>query len=306
MRLRELVIATRRSPLAQWQANHVRELLQRMGHSVRLLSVVTTGDVVLDRPLNKIGGKGLFLKEIQQALESGVADLAVHSLKDVPMDMPEGHALAAVLEREDPRDCLVARDGMRLRDLPAGARLGTSSLRRARMCLQAHPELHVDFIRGNVEGRLAKLDRGDFDGILLAVAGLRRLGMDQRITELISPELILPAAGQGAIGVEILAKRQDLAVLLDSVNHQPTALCVAAEREVGRLMGASCAEPFAAYAVLDRGSMHLSAKWGREAAEAALFSACATGEVNSLAQATQLGSRVGEILQRSTARSAES
>lgn len=282
----ELVIATRRSPLALWQAKHVQDLLRQRGIPSRLLLVTTTGDRILDQALDKVGGKGLFLKEIELALVERRADLAVHSLKDVPMRMAAPFALAAVLAREDPRDALVARGGVRLKDLPAGATVGTSSQRRSMMIGALRPDLQVQFIRGNVEGRLAKLEQGGFDAIVLALAGLRRLSMEERATEVFATSEMLPAVGQGAIGVEILSGRADLQPLLQPLDHQPTRLCVTAERSVGFAMGASCSEAFAAHAHLADGSMDLRASWG---GPDGAVSTRVTGAVATAADAHRLG-----------------
>lgn len=254
-----LVIATRGSPLALWQAHEIQRALAAMGHEARLHRVTTTGDRVLDRPLQKVGGKGLFLKEIEQALIAGEADLAVHSLKDMPMELPAGLAIAAVLRRGDARDALVAHGGGGLSAVPAGARIGTSSLRRAMMIRRLRPDLQIAFLRGNVEGRLAKLDRGEFAGIVLASAGLQRLGLEHRITEVFEPHQMLPAPGQGAIAVETRADRSDLQKVLAALNDDATTLCVTAERTVGLCMDAGCSQPFAAYATLSDGIMRLEA-----------------------------------------------
>lgn len=300
MRHRELVIATRRSPLALWQANHVKGLLEARGHTIRLLAVTTTGDRVIDRPLAKVGGKGLFLKEIENALQRGEADLAVHSLKDVPMEMPAGYALSVVLEREDPRDGLVSRMGLSIHDLPANSRIGTSSLRRAMMIRRMRRDLDIQFIRGNVDGRLAKLDRGEFDAIVLAVAGMRRLGLEHRLTQIFTPNEMLPAVGQGAIGIETLAGRDDVAKALAPLADLSTELCVTAERAVGRLMHASCSQPFAAHAHLRAGLLDLHASWGTDSLDIEV-SAHASGPVDSIASASELGAVVASQLKSKAA-----
>jgi hydroxymethylbilane synthase len=218
--LSKLVIATRESRLALWQAEHVKALLEQRGHQVSLLGMTTTGDQILDRSLSKVGGKGLFVKELEVALEEGHADLAVHSLKDVPMDLPEGFALACVMEREDPRDAFVSNRYATLADLPQGAVVGTSSLRRIVLLRSLRPDLKIEPLRGNLDTRLRKLDDGNYDGIVLAAAGLKRLGLGQRIRHIFEPEQMLPAAGQGALGIEVRASRADLLEILSPLAHQ--------------------------------------------------------------------------------------
>jgi hydroxymethylbilane synthase len=243
------VIATRESRLALWQAEHVRDLLQRrFGRRVDLLGMTTKGDQILDRALSKVGGKGLFVKELEVALEEGRADLAVHSLKDVPMELPEGFVLAAVMEREDPRDAFVSPRFASLADLPQGAVVGTSSLRRLVQLRARRPDLRIEPLRGNLDTRLRKLDEGLYDAIVLAAAGLKRLGLAERIREHIAAEDMLPAAGQGALGLEIRQAHPDLGQALLSLAHQPTWLATAAERAVSRAMGGSCSMPLAAFA----------------------------------------------------------
>ncbi len=243
-----IVIATRESRLALWQAEHVKALLQARGHSVELLGMTTKGDQILDRALSKVGGKGLFVKELEVALEEGHADLAVHSLKDVPMELPTGFVLAAVLEREDPRDALVSNQHASLADLPQGAIVGTSSLRRMVQLRARRPDLRIEALRGNLDTRLRKLDEGQYDAIVLAAAGLKRLGLGARIRELIATEDMLPAAGQGALGLEIRQDHTELAPALQSLAHEPTWLATLAERAVSRAMGGSCSMPLAAFA----------------------------------------------------------
>lgn len=243
------VIATRESRLALWQAEHVRDLLQsRFQRSVTLLGMTTRGDQILDRTLSKVGGKGLFVKELEVALEEGRADLAVHSLKDVPMELPDIFALACVLEREDPRDAFVSNDVACLADLPAGAVVGTSSLRRLAQLRDLRPDLKIEPLRGNLDTRLRKLDEGEYAAIILAAAGLKRLGLGHRIRQLIEPEVMLPAAGQGALGLEIRRDHPDLGPALASLAHPPTWLATLAERAVSRALGGSCSMPLAAYA----------------------------------------------------------
>ena len=260
---RVLTIATRESRLAMWQAEHVRDLLAaRFGIEVKLLGMTTRGDQILDRSLSKVGGKGLFVKELETALEDGAADLAVHSLKDVPMDLPPGFALAAVLEREDPRDALVSPRYASLAELPQGACVGTSSLRRVAQLAAQRPDLRIEPLRGNLDTRLRKLDEGQYDAIVLAAAGLVRLGLAERIRTRFDAAQMLPAAGQGALGIEVraddVALREALATLID----RPTWLAVHAERAVSRGLGGSCSMPLAAHATWRGDTLHLAAALG--------------------------------------------
>ena len=232
-----IVIATRESRLAMWQAEHVQALLQARGHAVTLLGMTTQGDQILDRSLSKVGGKGLFVKELELALEEGRADIAVHSLKDVPMDLPEGFDLACVMEREDPRDAWVSSQYATLADLPHGAVVGTSSLRRTVLLRALRPDLKIEPLRGNLDTRLRKLDEGQYAGIVLAAAGLKRLNLSQRIRHIFDETDMLPAAGQGALGIEIRADRQDLRDALAPFLDESTWLRVSAERAVSRAMG---------------------------------------------------------------------
>jgi len=257
------IIATRESRLALWQAEHVRDLLHtRFGHQVELLGMTTRGDQILDRALSKVGGKGLFVKELETALEEGRAHLAVHSLKDVPMDLPPGFALAAVLEREDPRDAFVSNHHADLAALPPGACVGTSSLRRVVQLLAERPDLRIEPLRGNLDTRLRKLDEGQYDAIVLAAAGLKRLGLAARIRAVFDVRRMIPAAGQGALGIEVredaTALRQTLAQLVDT----PTWLAAHAERAVSRSLGGSCSMPLAAHAVWDGPVLRLEAALG--------------------------------------------
>ena len=258
-----LIIATRESRLALWQAEHVRDLLQaRFGLTVRLLGMTTRGDQILDRTLSKVGGKGLFVKELETALEQGHAHLAVHSLKDVPMDLPAGFELAAVLEREDPRDAFVSNRFASLDELPHGARVGTSSLRRVVQLGALRPDLSVEPLRGNLDTRLRKLDEGHCDAIVLAAAGLKRLGLGARIRSVFDPAQMLPCAGQGALGLEVRADATDLLERLARLTHRPTMLAVQAERAVSRALGGSCSMPLAAHAVWSSGQLRLHAVLG--------------------------------------------
>ena len=247
-----LRIATRRSALALWQAEHVAARLRAVhpGLQVELLPMVTQGDRILDRTLAQVGGKGLFIKELEVALQEGRADLAVHSMKDMPADLPPGLCLAAALERADPRDAFVSNHHARWQDLPRGARLGTASLRRQCQVRALRPDLDVQPLRGNVNTRLAKLDAGEFDGILLACAGLDRLGFQARITEAISPEVLVPAVGQGIIGIECREDdtftRQAVAVMDDAL----AALCLATERAFSAGLAGSCQSPVAGHATV--------------------------------------------------------
>jgi hydroxymethylbilane synthase len=257
-----ITIATRESRLALWQAHHVKQLLEAHGHQVSLLGMTTMGDQILDQPLSKVGGKGLFIKELEVALADGSAHIAVHSLKDVPMDLPQGFALACILEREDPRDAWVSPHFDNLDSLPQGAVVGTSSLRRTVLLHAMRPDLKIEPLRGNLDTRLRKLDEGHYAGIVLATAGLKRLGLAERIRHSFDSDRMLPAAGQGAIGIEICDDRPDLAALLAPLNDLPTAIRVYAERGVSRTMGGSCSMPLAAHATLNQGVLSISAAWG--------------------------------------------
>lgn len=249
---RRLVIATRESRLALWQAHHVQDRLRALYPecSVELLGMTTTGDQILDRSLSEIGGKGLFTKELEVALADGRADLAVHSLKDVPMELPDGFELAAVMQREDPRDAFVSNLYASIEALPQGARVGTSSLRRAAQLSEWRADLNILPLRGNLDTRLGKLDRGDYDAIVLAAAGLKRLGLASRIRELLAPTASLPAPGQGALGIEVRTERADVKAWLAPLVDRQTWVEVTAERAVSRALGGSCRIPLAAYAVV--------------------------------------------------------
>ena len=296
-----LTIATRESRLALWQAQHVQQLLTAHGHCVDLLGMTTRGDQILDRTLSKVGGKGLFVKELETALAEGRAQLAVHSLKDVPMELPEGFALACVMAREDPRDAWVSPQCASLADLPAGAVVGTSSLRRTVLLRHKLSELkrddvRIEPLRGNLDTRLRKLDEGQYAGIVLAAAGLKRLGLGQRIRHTFSTDEMLPAAGQGALGIEIRADRADVAEALAPLADQASWLAVAAERAVSRAMGGSCSMPLAAHATLLGGRLHLRGAWGDPEGVPQLVRAEAEGPVATLADAEALGQRVAEAL----------
>lgn len=252
-------IATRESRLAMWQAEHVAAELCRHHPdlTVELVPMTTKGDQILDTTLAKIGGKGLFIKELETAMLEHRADIAVHSMKDVPAEMPEGFGIVAVLEREDPRDALVSADYMRIEDIPAGSVVGTSSLRRQAQLQHARPDLEVEPVRGNVETRLRKLDHGHFSAILLAAAGLKRLGLAERIAGLLPYEVSLPAVGQGAVGIEALSGNADVAALVAALEHADTRRCVDAERAFAGGLGASCESPVAGFAVIEGDELYL-------------------------------------------------
>lgn len=291
--MNDTVIATRESRLALWQAEHVRDLLQsRFGHSVRLLGMTTRGDQILDRALSKVGGKGLFVKELETALEDGRAHLAVHSLKDVPMELPPGFVLAAVLEREDPRDAWVSAAHASPADLPEGAVVGTSSLRRAVQLLAMRPDLRIEPLRGNLDTRLRKLDQGGYDGIVLAAAGLVRLGLSSRIRMRFDAGSMVPAAGQGALGIEVREDATALRETLAQLVHAPTLLAVEAEREVSRGLGGSCSLPLAAHARWDGGQLHLQALLGDgQDMTRPLLQVSLSGDVADVAGARAFGAR---------------
>ncbi len=258
------VIATRESPLAMWQALHIQDRLRKHypQAQVDILGMTTRGDQILDRTLSKVGGKGLFVKELETAMMAKEAHLAVHSLKDVPMELPEGFVLAAVSEREDPRDAFVSPKYASLEEMPAGAKVGTASLRRELMLRSRFPHLVIESIRGNVGTRLSKLDAGQYDALVMAGAGLKRLGLSERIRCLLDPAVSLPAPGQGALGIEV---RADDAVTLEAIeflNDPVTRACTMAERAVSRALGGSCQVPLAAYAVVENGEMWLRAHVG--------------------------------------------
>jgi len=262
MSTRTYRIATRRSQLALWQAEHVAARMEAAGARVELLPMVTQGDRILDVPLAKIGGKGLFVKELEAAMLEGRADLAVHSIKDVPMELPPGLSITAILTREDPRDAFVSNSAGTLAALPQGARVGTSSLRRQCQLKALRPDLQLLDLRGNVNTRLARLDAGDYDAIILAAAGLRRLEMSARIAEAIGPGTLLPAVGQGAIGIEARDDDEELRDILAGLHHADTASCVLAERALNRALQGGCQVPIAAHAVLDGDTLQLRALVG--------------------------------------------
>jgi hydroxymethylbilane synthase len=254
-----LIIASRESALAMWQAHHIQSRLQTLYPQldVQILGMTTTGDQILNSPLAKIGGKGLFVKELEQALEEGRADIAVHSMKDVPMTLPPGFMLAATGEREDPRDAFVSNQYSNLESLPEGSVVGTSSLRRECQLRARFPHLKIEPLRGNVQTRLRKLDEGQFAAIILAAAGLKRLELGHRITALIEPEQSLPAVGQGALGIECREGRDDLVQLLAPLHHGESAACVAAERAMSRALQGSCQVPLGGFAQIENGELRL-------------------------------------------------
>ena len=295
--LRHFTIATRESRLALWQAEHVKALLIQQGHAVTLLGMTTKGDQILDRSLSKVGGKGLFVKELETALEEGRADLAVHSLKDVPMELPPGFVLACVMEREDPRDAWVSSRYAKVKDLPQGAVVGTSSLRRVALLRAMRPDLKIEPLRGNLDTRLKKLDEGQYDGIVLAAAGLKRLGLEARIRQVFDPSEMLPAAGQGALGIEIPQDRDDVAQALAHLIHLPTYLAVSAERAVSRVMGGSCSMPLAAHAVFESDALYLRAAWGDPEGASSVVRVEGRSPVHTLQEAVALGEKVAKQLQ---------
>jgi hydroxymethylbilane synthase len=306
-----ITIATRESRLAVWQAEHVKAKLEQLGHTVALLGMTTLGDQILDRSLSKVGGKGLFVKELETALDNGSADIAVHSLKDVPMDLPDGFALACVMEREDPRDAFVSNNYTNLAALPLGATVGTSSLRRVVLLKALRPDVTIVPLRGNLDTRLRKLDEGQFDAIILAAAGLKRLGLAQRIRAVFEPTDMLPAAGQGALGIEIKSNRSDLVAALAPLAHQPTWMAVSAERAVSRAMGGSCSMPLAAHAVWEGSQLRLNAAWGEPENDAnrektlpinSLVVADLAQTVSDLDAASSMGEQVAAKLLASGAR----
>ena len=256
----KLVIASRESALAMWQALHIQARLQALypNCDVQILGMTTTGDQILDSPLSLIGGKGLFVKELEVALENGSADLAVHSMKDVPMNLPPGFILVATAEREDARDAFVSNNFDSLESLPHGSIVGTSSLRRQSQIQARFPHLKIESLRGNVQTRLRKLDEGQYAAIILAAAGLIRLGLGDRIRAFISPTDSIPAVGQGALGIEIRADRTDLIEVLAPLNHIDTQLCVEAERGFSRALAGSCTVPLGAYALRDGDNINMT------------------------------------------------
>ena len=254
-----IIIASRESRLALWQAEHVRARLSALypACTVDILGMTTTGDQILDRPLAQIGGKGLFIKELEVAMQEGRAHLAVHSMKDVPMVMPDGFVLAAISARENPCDAFISNTYSGLDELPPGAVVGTSSLRREAVLRARYPQLVIKALRGNLDTRLKKLDAGEYDAIILAAAGLIRLGLKDRIKAMLTPEQSLPAPGQGALGIEVLAGDATMAAVVAPLNDAMTAHCVKAERALSRALGGSCQVPLGGYAGIDNGQLWL-------------------------------------------------
>ena len=257
--LAKIIIASRESRLAMWQAVHVQGRLAALNpdSQVDILGMTTRGDQILDRPLAKIGGKGLFIKELEVAMQEGRAHLAVHSMKDVPMVMPDGFVLAAISARENPCDAFISNTYSGLDELPPGAVVGTSSLRREAVLRARYPQLVIKALRGNLDTRLKKLDAGEYDAIILAAAGLIRLGLKDRIKAMLTPEQSLPAPGQGALGIEVLAGDATMAAVVAPLNDAMTAHCVKAERALSRALGGSCQVPLGGYAVIDNGQLWL-------------------------------------------------
>ena len=282
-------IATRKSPLALWQAHFVQSRLQQLYPQLRveLLPMSTKGDKILDSPLAKVGGKGLFVKELEQAILAGDADIAVHSMKDVPVEFPDGLGLSIICERDDPRDAFVSSRFSSMAELPVGSRVGTSSLRRQCQLRASRPDLQILDLRGNVNSRLAKLDGGEYDAILLAAAGLKRLGLQARITTLLPPEQSLPANGQGAVGIECRLDDDELLTLLAPLEHLPTRQRVLAERAMNRALQGGCQVPIGAYAELEGDQLWLRGLVGSPDGRQILHAECrgAASEPEALGQA---------------------
>ncbi len=289
-----LRIATRKSPLALWQAEHIKTRLNQHHPEleIQLVTFTTQGDKILDTPLAKVGGKGLFVKELEMAMLEGRADIAVHSMKDVPMEFPDGLTLPVICEREDPRDALVSNRFDSLDALPAGGRVGTSSLRRQCQLRRRYPHLDIVDLRGNVNTRLAKLDAGDYDAIMLATAGLVRLGMEDRITRSIAPEDSLPAAGQGAIGIECRADDAATRALIEPLRHRATSIQVTAERAMNRHLQGGCQVPIGCYAVSEGDQLWVRGLVGSPDGASMLFDEVRGDEVN----AEQLGVALADKL----------
>ena len=292
--IKTLKIATRQSPLALWQAEHIRERLETLhaGLKVELVTFVTQGDKILDTPLAKIGGKGLFVKELEAALLDGRADLAVHSMKDVPMQLPEGLELAVICEREDPFDAFVSNQYAHFDDLPQGAKLGTSSLRRKSQILKQRPDLDVVDLRGNVGTRLSKLDAGQYDAIILASAGLKRLNLHDRIRHTLTAEVSLPAVGQGALGLECRSQDQQVLDLIMPLMHQDSNACVRAERAFNAYLEGGCQVPIAGFATLENDQLQLEGRVGSVDGQV-LLQALVSGHPND---AEQLGVELAKKL----------
>ncbi|WPO67142.1 hydroxymethylbilane synthase [Acinetobacter haemolyticus] len=292
--MKTLKIATRQSPLALWQAEHIRSRLNTLypDLTVELVKFVTQGDKILDTPLAKIGGKGLFVKELEAALLDGRADLAVHSMKDVPMHLPDGLTLAVICEREDPLDAFVSNQYARFEDLPQGAKVGTSSLRRKCQILQQRPDLEIVDLRGNVGTRLSKLDDGLYDAIILASAGLKRLGLADRIRHCLAPVLSLPAVGQGALGLECRADDEKLLALIQPLQHEETSICVRAERALNAYLEGGCQVPIAGYATIVNHQLQIEGRVGSVDGKTLLKKQL----IGSTDQAEQLGEQLAQDL----------
>ena len=259
--MEKLRIATRQSALALWQANHIKSLLETEHAELQceIVGMTTLGDRNKSSPLSQMGGKGVFVKELETALLDRSVDIAVHSMKDVPVNLPEGFRIAAILDREDVRDAFVSNNYKCLSDVPKGGVIGTSSLRRESQIRNQFAGLNVRPLRGNIQTRLRKLDEGQFDGIILAAAGLERLGLRERIIQYLSVDISIPSVGQGALGIECLDTRQDIIDLLRGLDHEPTRICVEGERSVSRLLGGSCTSPLGAYARISDNQLEMSA-----------------------------------------------
>lgn len=294
MTISKLRIATRKSALAMWQAEHIKARLEALHPEleVELLGMSTKGDIILDVPLAKVGGKGLFVKELEAAMLENRADIAVHSMKDVPMEFPEGLGLAVISEREDPTDAFVSNQYQNLDELPIGAVVGTSSLRRRCQISETRPDLKIEWLRGNVNTRLAKLDNGEYDAIILASSGLKRLGFNDRIKSTIPDTVSLPAAGQGALGIECRLADQDVIDLLKPLIHTPTQVCVTAERAMNRRLEGGCQVPIGGYATLEGDQLYVRGLVGEPDGSRII-----RDEVRGTAdQAEQLGIQLAEAL----------
>lgn len=294
MTISKLRIATRKSALAMWQAEHVKARLEALhpGLEVELLGMSTKGDIILDVPLAKVGGKGLFVKELEAAMLENRADIAVHSMKDVPMEFPEGLGLAVISEREDPTDAFVSNNYANIDDLPQGSVVGTSSLRRRCQISELRPDLKIEWLRGNVNTRLAKLDNGEYDAIILASSGLKRLGFHDRIKNTIADTVSLPAAGQGALGIECRLADKEVIELLKPLIHQPTQICVTAERAMNRRLEGGCQVPIGGYATLEGDQLYVRGLVGEPDGSRII-----RDEVRGTAdQAEQLGIQLAEAL----------
>ena len=294
MSIKTIRIATRKSPLALWQANEVSRQL-KIHHSeleIELVTMTTKGDKILDAPLAKVGGKGLFVKELEQGMLDGDADIAVHSMKDVPMDFPEGLYLPIIMERENPHDAFVSNTYEKLEDLPANARIGTSSLRRQLQVKASMPDAEMLDLRGNVNTRLAKLDNGDYDAIILASAGLIRLGFENRIRHSLTPEQSLPAIGQGAVGIECREGDTEIEALIAPLNHTDTNIRLTAERALNKGLNGGCQVPIAGYSLLENNEIYLRGLVGRPDGSEVVFD-----EIRGPAsEAAQLGTTLAERL----------